>query len=119
MNVDRPTGNPNIESGAGLFAQLVKEEGSHVGGPAKEPEGVCRGGREEQVSKMGTMTEDCSPPPSYQGVRQQTHMNPEQCVHSYPAPAQLCGRTELSHSVWKPQGPKGLPPTVVRDLLNT
>lgn len=47
MNVDRPTGNPNIESGAGLFAQLVKEEGSHVGGPAKEPEGVCRGGREE------------------------------------------------------------------------
>ena len=34
MNVDRPTGNPNIESGAGLFAQLVKEEGSHVGGPA-------------------------------------------------------------------------------------
>ena len=79
----------------------------------------CRGGREEQVSKMGTMTEDCSPPPSYQGVRQQTHMNPEQCVHSYPAPAQLCGRTELSHSVRKPQGPKGLPPTVVRDLLNT
>lgn len=39
MHVDRPTGNPNIESGAGLFAQLVKE-GSHAGGPVKEPEGV-------------------------------------------------------------------------------
>lgn len=47
MHVDRPTGNPNIESGAGLFAQLVKKGGSHVGGPVKEPEGVCRGGREE------------------------------------------------------------------------
>lgn len=41
MHVDRPTGNPNIESGAGLFAQLVKEGGGHVGGPVKELEGVC------------------------------------------------------------------------------
>lgn len=47
MHVDRPTGNPNIESGAGLFAQLVKEGGSHVGGPVKVPEWVYRGGREE------------------------------------------------------------------------
>lgn len=47
MHVDRPTGNPNIESGAALFAQLVKGGGSHVGGLAKEPEGVCGGGREE------------------------------------------------------------------------
>ena len=43
MHVDRPTGNPNIESGAGLFAQLVKEGGSHVGGPVKEPEGSEEG----------------------------------------------------------------------------
>lgn len=43
MHVDRPTGNPNIESGAGLFVQLVKEGGSHVGGPVKEPEGLKRG----------------------------------------------------------------------------
>lgn len=48
-HVDRPTGNPNIESGAGLFAQLVKEGGGHVGGPVKELEGVCRGGREDDV----------------------------------------------------------------------
>lgn len=47
-HVDRPTGNPNIESGASLFAQLVKGGGSHVGGPVKEPEGVLprgQGGR--------------------------------------------------------------------------
>lgn len=68
---------------------------------------------------MGTLTKDCSPPPSYPGVRQQTHMYPELCVHSYPAPAQLWVRAELSHSVRKPWGPKGLPPTVIRDLLNT
>lgn len=40
LHVDRPIGNPNIETGAALFAQLVKEGGSHVGGPMKEPEGV-------------------------------------------------------------------------------
>lgn len=49
MHVDRPTGNPNIESGAGLFALLVKEGGGHVGGPAKELEGFCKGGREEDM----------------------------------------------------------------------
>ena len=59
MNVDRPTGNPNIESGAGLFAQLVKEEGSHVGGPAKEPEGVCRGGREELARETLPPSQAC------------------------------------------------------------
>lgn len=47
LHVDRPIGNPNIETGAGLFAGLVKEGGSHVGGPVKEPEGVRKGGREE------------------------------------------------------------------------
>lgn len=43
MHVDRPTGNPNIESGAGLFARLVKEGGGHVGGPVRNWKGSAKG----------------------------------------------------------------------------
>lgn len=54
-HVDRPTGNPNIESGAVLFAQPVKGGGGHVGGPVKEPEGACEGGRAEGDGSETTM----------------------------------------------------------------
>lgn len=39
--VDRPTGDPNIESGAGLFAQLVNSGGSSEG-TGRDLEGAGR-----------------------------------------------------------------------------
>lgn len=51
MNVDRPTGNPNIESGAGLLPQLVKEEGSHVEVLQRNRKGLQRAGRKVRAMR--------------------------------------------------------------------
>lgn len=47
MYVDRPTGDPSVESGAGLFAQLVKSQGPRKG---------SGGGREADAAAVNTLT---------------------------------------------------------------